>query len=101
MVTIVKCPVCGKEVEWKESNRYRPFCSANGNLILTLTDGTTIDAGLVRDTSAPEPTEPPAASVDSTPSADPLTVAAVCTAVVSLLGLIITLGVLLLKIRRH
>ena len=27
MVTIVKCPVCGKEVEWKESNRYRPFCS--------------------------------------------------------------------------
>ncbi len=27
MVTIVKCPVCGKEVEWKESSRYRPFCS--------------------------------------------------------------------------
>lgn len=27
MVTIVKCPVCGKDVEWKEANRYRPFCS--------------------------------------------------------------------------
>ena len=74
---------------------------ANGNLILTLADGTTIDAGLVRDTSAPEPTEPPAASVDSTPSADPLTVASACIAVVSLLGFIIPIGVLLLKIRRH
>ena len=27
MVTIVKCPVCGKDVEWKETNMYRPFCS--------------------------------------------------------------------------
>lgn len=27
MVTIVKCPVCGKDVEWKETNLYRPFCS--------------------------------------------------------------------------
>lgn len=27
MVTIVKCPVCGKDVEWKEDNAYRPFCS--------------------------------------------------------------------------
>ena len=27
MVTVVKCPVCGKEVEWKDTNRYRPFCS--------------------------------------------------------------------------
>ena len=27
MVTIVKCPVCGKDVEWNESNAYRPFCS--------------------------------------------------------------------------
>ncbi len=27
MATIVKCPVCGKDVEWKEANRYRPFCS--------------------------------------------------------------------------
>ncbi len=24
---IVKCPECGKNVEWKESNPYRPFCS--------------------------------------------------------------------------
>ena len=27
MVTVVKCPVCGKDVEWKDTNRYRPFCS--------------------------------------------------------------------------
>ena len=27
MVTIVKCPVCGKDVEWKETNVFRPFCS--------------------------------------------------------------------------
>lgn len=27
MVTIVKCPVCSKDVEWTESSRYRPFCS--------------------------------------------------------------------------
>ena len=27
MVTIVKCPVCGKVVEWKEANAFRPFCS--------------------------------------------------------------------------
>ena len=30
MVTAVKtvrCPTCGKEVEWKPENRFRPFCS--------------------------------------------------------------------------
>ncbi|MCL1886926.1 MAG: DNA gyrase inhibitor YacG [Betaproteobacteria bacterium] len=27
MATKVKCPVCGVEVEWKEKNIYRPFCS--------------------------------------------------------------------------
>ena len=27
MPTIVKCPVCGKDVEWKETSLYRPFCS--------------------------------------------------------------------------
>ncbi|WP_407946925.1 DNA gyrase inhibitor YacG [Oxalobacter paeniformigenes] len=27
MVTIVKCPVCGKDVEWKDTSLYRPFCS--------------------------------------------------------------------------
>lgn len=24
---IVKCPTCGKPVEWRADNRYRPFCS--------------------------------------------------------------------------
>jgi len=23
----VKCPSCGKAVEWKAENRFRPFCS--------------------------------------------------------------------------
>ncbi len=27
MATIVKCPVCNKEVEWIDKNTYRPFCS--------------------------------------------------------------------------
>jgi uncharacterized protein len=27
MPTIVDCPTCGKEVEWTEKNKYRPFCS--------------------------------------------------------------------------
>lgn len=24
---IVKCPTCGKDVEWRPENRWRPFCS--------------------------------------------------------------------------
>mgnify|MGYP000688653831 CR=1 FL=1 len=27
MVTVVDCPTCAAKVEWKESNRWRPFCS--------------------------------------------------------------------------
>lgn len=27
MATIVKCPVCSKDVEWVEKNTFRPFCS--------------------------------------------------------------------------
>jgi endogenous inhibitor of DNA gyrase (YacG/DUF329 family) len=27
MTTIVACPICGKKVEWKPENRFRPFCS--------------------------------------------------------------------------
>ena len=26
-VRAVRCPTCGKEVEWKPENRFRPFCS--------------------------------------------------------------------------
>lgn len=25
--TVVNCPTCGKPVEWRVENRYRPFCS--------------------------------------------------------------------------
>ena len=27
MVAIVNCPTCGKQVEWTEASKYRPFCS--------------------------------------------------------------------------
>jgi endogenous inhibitor of DNA gyrase (YacG/DUF329 family) len=25
--TVVNCPTCGKPVEWRAENAYRPFCS--------------------------------------------------------------------------
>ncbi len=30
---IVKCPTCGKDVEWIEANVFRPFCSERCKLI--------------------------------------------------------------------
>ncbi|MBT3531339.1 MAG: DNA gyrase inhibitor YacG [Gammaproteobacteria bacterium] len=35
MTTIkkVNCPSCSKELEWKESNEYRPFCSERCKLV--------------------------------------------------------------------
>ena len=29
----VKCPTCGKPVEWNEKNRWRPFCSERCRII--------------------------------------------------------------------
>ncbi|WP_346658258.1 DNA gyrase inhibitor YacG [Endozoicomonas sp. 4G] len=29
----MKCPKCGKEVEWKKENTFRPFCSQRCKLI--------------------------------------------------------------------
>ncbi len=29
----VKCPTCGKELEWSKDNQYRPFCSSRCKLI--------------------------------------------------------------------
>ena len=26
-MTTVNCPTCAAKVEWKEENKYRPFCS--------------------------------------------------------------------------
>jgi endogenous inhibitor of DNA gyrase (YacG/DUF329 family) len=26
-IPVVTCPACGKPVEWRPENRYRPFCS--------------------------------------------------------------------------
>ncbi|WP_263078545.1 DNA gyrase inhibitor YacG [Endozoicomonas sp. Mp262] len=33
MTTKVKCPHCGKAIEWKPENRFRPFCSERCKLI--------------------------------------------------------------------
>jgi uncharacterized protein len=33
MATTVKCPTCGRPVEWSEASRYRPFCSDRCRLI--------------------------------------------------------------------
>lgn len=30
---VVACPQCGKPVEWKPENRWRPFCSERCKLI--------------------------------------------------------------------
>jgi len=30
---IVKCPTCGKEVEWSDQQPWRPFCSERCKLI--------------------------------------------------------------------
>jgi endogenous inhibitor of DNA gyrase (YacG/DUF329 family) len=30
---IVKCPTCGRKVEWSTNNRFRPFCSSRCKLI--------------------------------------------------------------------
>jgi len=29
----VKCPGCGREIEWSSGNRWRPFCSERCRLI--------------------------------------------------------------------
>ena len=33
MATLVKCPTCGRPVEWSEASTYRPFCSDRCRLI--------------------------------------------------------------------
>ncbi len=33
MATLVKCPTCGRPVEWSEASAYRPFCSDRCRLI--------------------------------------------------------------------
>ncbi|MGO9037375.1 MAG: DNA gyrase inhibitor YacG [Steroidobacteraceae bacterium] len=33
MATLVKCPTCGRPVEWSAASAYRPFCSDRCRLI--------------------------------------------------------------------
>lgn len=30
---LVSCPQCGKQIEWSEASRFRPFCSERCKLI--------------------------------------------------------------------
>ncbi|HEU4624249.1 MAG TPA: DNA gyrase inhibitor YacG [Steroidobacteraceae bacterium] len=30
---LVKCPTCGRQIEWSEQNPFRPFCSERCRLI--------------------------------------------------------------------
>jgi endogenous inhibitor of DNA gyrase (YacG/DUF329 family) len=32
-VKVVSCPTCGKDVEWRPENQWRPFCSERCKLI--------------------------------------------------------------------
>ena len=33
MTKIVKCPTCGKDVEWSDEQKWRPFCCERCRLI--------------------------------------------------------------------
>jgi uncharacterized protein len=33
MTRIVNCPTCGKQVNWEQSSRFRPFCCERCQLI--------------------------------------------------------------------
>ena len=33
MTAVVKCPTCGRPVEWSEQSAHRPFCSERCRLI--------------------------------------------------------------------
>lgn len=33
MPPVVKCPTCGKPVEWSEASKFRPFCSERCKMI--------------------------------------------------------------------
>jgi endogenous inhibitor of DNA gyrase (YacG/DUF329 family) len=33
MAPVVKCPTCGRPVEWSEASKFRPFCSERCKMI--------------------------------------------------------------------
>ncbi|MDH4113923.1 MAG: DNA gyrase inhibitor YacG [Burkholderiaceae bacterium] len=60
MSPIVKCPTCGKRVEWSEASKYRPFCSERCK---------TIDLGAWASDRYVVPADP-AAEADESPSTE-------------------------------
>jgi endogenous inhibitor of DNA gyrase (YacG/DUF329 family) len=55
--TLVKCPTCGRQIEWSDSAPFRPFCSDRCRLIdlgAWLTEQRSIPGE-----NAPNPNEPP------------------------------------------
>jgi len=58
MTTKVRCPTCGKEIEWKPENRWRPFCCERCQLI---------DLGAWADEKYAIPTQEPTSPFDEQP----------------------------------
>ncbi len=52
---IVKCPTCGRKLEWSSKNKFRPFCSSRCKLIdlgawldekMVISDSCSADGGI-------------------------------------------------------
>ncbi len=59
----VKCPTCGRSIEWSDSSPFRPFCSERCKLI-DLGAWLSEQRGIPGDTSPPESGEAPPESAD-------------------------------------
>ncbi len=55
----VKCPTCGRLIEWSEASPYRPFCSERCKLI-DFGAWLTEQRGIPGDTAPPQSGEEPA-----------------------------------------
>ncbi len=59
----VKCPTCGRLIEWSEASPYRPFCSERCRLI-------DLGAWLTEQRSIPDDTSPAESGASPTQDAD-------------------------------
>ncbi|HTX24720.1 MAG TPA: DNA gyrase inhibitor YacG [Steroidobacteraceae bacterium] len=55
--TTVKCPTCGRPLEWSEASPFRPFCSERCKLI-DFGGWLSEQRGIPDDKSPPEPEDP-------------------------------------------
>ncbi len=63
----VKCPTCGRSIEWSEVSPFRPFCSERCKLI-DLGAWLSEQRGIPGETSPPDSGESPAPSADDVDS---------------------------------